>query len=178
MSILSNIESFRNSRSRLRQVMIKRCIGIDVGRTYVRAVQMARMPEGLVIEKVFGMQTRRSTDSMPKILQSLTTEHGFDRHADVAISLPSQAVSFAEIQTDAVGLQAIRAGQTLGLRNDLPIAAEDAVIQVCSMRTLPKDKYSLLVAATSGESIREQLQSLGEAGIRPVAIDSAILATR
>ncbi len=158
--------------------MIKKCIGIDIGRTYVRAVQIARTPEGLVIEKAFGMQTRRSTDSMAKILQSLMTEHGFDRHADVAVSMPSQAVSFAEIQTDAAGLQAIRAGQTLGLRNDLPIAVEDAVIQVCSMRTLPKDKYSVLVAATSGESIREQLQSLGEANIRPVAVDSSITATR
>ena len=157
--------------------MIKRCIGIDVGRTYVRAVQVARMPEGLVLEKVFGMQTRRSTDSMPKILQSLTTEHGFDRHADVAISMPSQAVSFVEIQTDAAGLQAMQAGQTLGLRNDLPIPVEDAIIQVCSMRTLPKDKYSVLVAATSGESIREQLHSLSEANIRPVAVDSSIVAT-
>jgi len=157
--------------------MIKKCIGIDLGRTYVHAVQMARTPEGLVIEKAFGTQTRRSTDSVPKILQSLTTEHGFDRHADVAVSMPSQAVSFAEIQTDAAGLQAMRAGQTLALRNDLPIAVEDAIIQVCSTRLLPKDKYSVLVAAASGESIREQLQSLDEASIRPVAVYSSIMAT-
>lgn len=178
MSILFNIESFRNGRLRLGRAMIKRCIGIDVGRTSVRAVQMARTPEGLVVEKAFGMQTRRSTDSLPAILQSLTTEHGFDRHADVAISMPSQAVSFAEIQTDAAGLQAMQAGQTLSLRNDLPIPVEDAIIQICSTRALPKDKCSVLVAATSGESIREQLQSLGEANIRPVAIDSSIMATR
>ena len=178
MSILSSIESFKNNRLRLTRAMIKRCIGIDVGRRCVRAVQIARTPEGLVIEKAFGMQTRRSDDSMPKILQSLTTEHGFDRHADVAISMPSQAVSFAEIQTDAAGLQAMRAGQTLGLRNDLPIPVEDAIIQICSTRTLPKDKYSVLVAATSGEAIREQLQSLGEANLQPAAIDSSIMATR
>ncbi len=156
--------------------MIKRCIGIDVGRTYVRAVQMARTPEGLVLEKAFGMQTRRSTDSMPKILQSLTTEHGFDQHADVAVSMPSQAVSFVEIQTDAPGLQAMKAGQTLGLRNDLPIPVEDAIIHLCSVRTLPKDAYSVLVAVTSTESIREQLQSLSEANIRPVTVDSSIMA--
>jgi hypothetical protein len=157
--------------------MIKRCIGIDLGRTYVRVVQMARTPEGLVIEKTLGMQTRRSTDSVPKTLQTLTTEHGFDRHADVAVSMPSHAVSFAEIQTDAPGLQALRAGETLALRNDLPIAVEDAIIQVCSTRTLPNGKYSVLVAATSAESIREQLQSLSEAGIRPVAVDASITAT-
>jgi len=157
--------------------MIKRCIGIDLGRTYVRVVQMARMPEGLVLEKAFGVQTRRSTDSIPKILQALTTEHGFDQHADVAVSMPSQAVSFVEIQADAAGLQALRAGETLALRNDLPIAVEDAIIQVCSSRMLPSGKHSILVAATSAESIREQLQSLGEASIRPVAVDTSITAT-
>lgn len=156
--------------------MIKKCIGIDLGRTCVRAVQMARTPEGLVIEKTFGTQTRRSTDSVPKILQSLMTEHGFDRHADVAVSMPSHAVSFVETQTDAAGLQAMRAGNALGLRNDLPIAAEDAIIQVCSVRMLPKDKYSVQVAATSGESIREQLASLDEANIRPVALYASIMA--
>lgn len=158
--------------------MIKRCIGIDVGRTYVRAVQMARTPEGLVIEKAFGMQTRRSTDSVPKILLSLAAEHGFDRRADVAVSMPSQAVSFVEIQADEAGLQAIQAGETLTLRNDLPIPVEDAVIQVCSTRTLPKGKCSVLVAATSGESICQQLESLAEGNIRPAAVDTAILATR
>ena len=118
--------------------MIKRCIGIDLGRTYVRAVQMIRTPEGFLIEKTFGMQTRRSTDSVPQILQSLMTQHGFDRRADVAVSMPAQAVSFAEIQTDAAGLQAMRDGETIKLRDDLPIAVEDAIIQVCSTRRCPR----------------------------------------
>jgi Tfp pilus assembly PilM family ATPase/Tfp pilus assembly protein PilN len=157
--------------------MIKRCIGIEVGRTYVRALQMARTPEGLLIERAFSMQARRSTDSVSQILQSLMREHGFDRHADVAVSMPAQAVSFAEIQTDAAGLQAMRAGETLTLRDDLPIAVEDAIIQVCSTRALPKDKYSILVAAASGEVMREQLQLLSEANIRPTAVDTSVMAT-
>jgi len=157
--------------------MIKRCIGIDIGRTYVRAVQIARTPEGLVVEKVFGMQTRRSTDSMSKVLQSLMTEHGFDRRAEVAVSLPSQAVAFVEIQAEEVGLQAIQSGETLKLRNDLPIAVEDAIVQVCSTRALPKGKYSVLVATASGEAIRDQLHSLAEGNIRPTTVDASILAT-
>lgn len=158
--------------------MIKRSIGIDIGRSYVRAVQVARTPEGLLIEKAFGMQARRSTDSASQILRSLMTDHGFDRRADVAVSMPAQAVSFVEIQTDAAGLQAIRAGETLTLRDDLPIAVEDAIIQVCSTRTAPKDKHSVLVAATSGELIREQLHSLSEAAIHPAAVDASIMATQ
>ena len=138
---------------------------------------MARTPEGLLVEKTFGMQTRRSTDSVSQILQSLVTEHGFDRRADVAVSLPSQAVAFVEIQADEAGLQSLQAGEALKLRNDLPIPVEDAIIQVCSIRTQTEGKYTVLVAATSGQSIREQLQSFGEGKIRPTAIDAAILAT-
>jgi Tfp pilus assembly PilM family ATPase/Tfp pilus assembly protein PilN len=157
-------------------VVMKRCIGIDIGRSYLCAVQMARTPDGVIIEKSLGIQTRRSTDSLPRILQSLATEHGFDRRADVAVSMPAHAVSFAEIQTDAAGLQALRTGEALGLRDDLPIPIEDAIIQVCSARALPKGQYGVLVAATPGALIQERLQLLDEARVRPVAMDAPIVA--
>jgi Tfp pilus assembly PilM family ATPase len=156
--------------------MIKRCIGIDVGRSHVRAVQIARTPEGLLLEKAFGMQARRSTDSLPEILRSLAAEHGFDRHADVAVSMPSHTVFFSDVQTDAAGLGAVRAGDALRLRDDLPIAAEDAIIRVYSVRALPQNKYSVLLAATSGELIREHLQPFEEAHIRPAAVEASIVA--
>jgi Tfp pilus assembly PilM family ATPase/Tfp pilus assembly protein PilN len=156
--------------------MAKRCIGIDIGRSYVRAVQMTRTPEGLVIEKTFGTQTRRNTDSLPGILRSLTTEHGFDRRADVAVSLPCHAVSFAEVQTDAAGLQALRAGETPRLRDVLPIPADDAVIRVCSARLLPKGQYSVLVAAAPAETIREQLQLFKNADLRPTIVEAPVVA--
>jgi Tfp pilus assembly protein PilN len=156
--------------------MAKKCIGIDLGRSYVRAVQMTRTPEGLVIEKTFGMQTRRSTDSLRQILQALVAKHGFDRRADVAVSLPCHAVSFAEVQTDAAGLQTLRAGETLRLRDDLPIAAEDAVIRVCSARPLPKGGYGVLVAAASAETVREQLQLFSNAKLCPTIVDAPLVA--
>jgi Tfp pilus assembly PilM family ATPase/Tfp pilus assembly protein PilN len=155
-----------------------RCIGIDVGRSYVRAAQVARTPEGLVLERTFCMPARRSTDSLPGILQSLTGTHGFDRRADVAVAMPSHAVLFAEVQTDAAGLKALQAGQTLHLRDDLPIAVEDALVRVCSIQAMPKDKYCVLVAATSGELVGEHLQPFEEARIRPVAVDASVVAVR
>jgi hypothetical protein len=156
--------------------MAKRCIGIDIGRSYVRAVQMTRTLEGLAIEKAFGTQTRRSTDSLPGILRSLTAEHGFDRRADIALSLPCHAVSFAEIETDEAGLQALQGGETQRLRDDLPIAVEDAVIRVCSARPLPKGGYGVLVAAASAGTVREQLQLFHDAGLRPAVIDAPLVA--
>ena len=156
--------------------MAKRCIGIDIGRSHVRAVQVARTPEGLVIEKAFGSQTRRSTDSLPQVLRRLTAEHGFDPRAQVAVSMPCHTVSFVQIQTDAAGLHALHAPDALRLRDNLPVPAEDAILRVCSTRALPDGTYSVLVAVTSGEVLRDLLQSLDEARIRPTVVDAPIVA--
>ncbi|GAH96597.1 unnamed protein product, partial [marine sediment metagenome] len=72
--------------------MVKRCIGIDIGSSYLRAVQIVRTGDELCIEKVFSAQTRRSKDSPPEILKRLSSKYGFDLRADIAISMPHDAV--------------------------------------------------------------------------------------
>lgn len=158
--------------------MTKRCIGIDIGRSHVRAVQVARTPEGFLVEKTFGMQTRRRTDSPPDILRSLANERGFDRRANIVVSLPHHAVFFAETETEAAGLQALREGETSALKDDFPIPADEAIAQVCSTRKSPSGKYTVLVAATSDELLREELRLLAEARMRPAAVDTPITAVR
>ncbi|OHB65043.1 MAG: hypothetical protein A2Y76_09365 [Planctomycetes bacterium RBG_13_60_9] len=158
--------------------MLKRCIGIDIGRSHVRAAQVVRMPEGLRIEKVFVTQTRRSTDSLPSILQSLTKEHGFDLRADVAVSLPHHAFFFADIETDAAGLERIRTAETTMLKDYFPILADDIVAQVCSVMRVEGGKSSVLVAATSCDQLREELNSLSEGKIKPARIDMPITAAQ
>ena len=88
--------------------MVKRCIGIDIGSSCLRAVQVSRAGKGFHIEKVFSLQTRRGSDSAPEILRSLTSKYGFDRRADVAVSMPSDAVFFRNLETDFAGLEHIR----------------------------------------------------------------------
>lgn len=156
----------------------QRCIGIDIGRAHVRAVQMARTPEGLRLEKTFGTQARRSTDSLPEILRSLTGEHGFDPRADVAVSLPHQAFFFADVETDAAGLEKYRAGDTAGLNDSFPIPPDDIITQICSVLPSGADKKSLLVAAASCASLREHLNALAEAGLKPVRVDTPTTAAQ
>ncbi len=158
--------------------MLKKCIGIDIGRSHVRAVQMVRGPEGLRIEKAFGIQTRRSTDSLPAVLLSLTEEHGFDKRAEVAVSLPHQAFFFADVPTGPAGFQRLRAADTAWLKDHFPIAAEDIVAQVCSVLRFGGSKTSALIAATSGAWLGEQLQQLREGRIKPARIDTPITAAR
>jgi Tfp pilus assembly protein PilN len=139
---------------------------------------MIRTSEGFRMEKVFEMPTRRSTDSMPAILHSLTNEHGFDRRADVAVSLPHHAFFFADVETDAAGLGRLRAAETAEWRDCFPIPAEEVVSQVCSVLPVDGGKNSVLVAATSHQLLRDELQLLSEARVKPACIDTPVTAAR
>jgi Tfp pilus assembly PilM family ATPase len=156
--------------------MPKRCIGIDIGRIHLCAAQVARTAEGFRLEKAFVMPTRRSADSVPALLRSLVNEHGFDRRAEVAIALPQPAFFFADIETGAGGLAKVRSMDTAGLKDYFPIPADDLVAQVCSPLHTEGGKSSVLVAAVARGQVREGLQPLSEARIKPTGIDTPITA--
>ncbi|NLZ07755.1 MAG: hypothetical protein GXY19_21495 [Phycisphaerae bacterium] len=156
--------------------MVKNSIGIDIGRFHLRAVQIAQTAEGPRIERVFGKPTRRSTDRPVDMLRALTTEHGFDRHAEVTVCLPHQAIFFADLEVDSAALNRLRAGDPSSLRDDLPIVAEKAIVQVCSTRQLPNGRHSALVATTSTDLLREELTLLDEAKIHVTRIEAPITA--
>jgi hypothetical protein len=158
--------------------MPRRCIGIDIGRSHLHAVQIARTSEGFCLEKAFGMQTRRSTDALPDILLALTRDHGFDRWADVAVSLPHHAFFFADVEINEAGLARLRTADVSGLKDHFPIPAEDLVAQVCSVLRFADAKDSALIAATSCPVLREQLRLLGEGRMRPARIDTPVTAAR
>lgn len=142
----------------------------------MRAVQMARTPDGFRVEKTFGIQTRRSTDSPVDILRELTGAQGFDRKAEVVASLPHHAVFFADTQIDTAALKKLGTADTSALRDSFPIPAEEAILQVCSMRPLADGRHAVLVAATSSDLLQEELHLLSEARIRPTIVDTAITA--
>ncbi len=156
--------------------MAKKSIGIDIGRTHLRAVQIARTPEGFRIEKTFGIQTRRRTDSPVNILRALTTEHGFDRRAEVAVCLPHHAIFFADTEIDGAALQKLQAGDTTPLKDSFPIASDKAMLQICSTQKLPDDRYSVLVAATSSDLLEAELSLLGEGKLQPTLVETPITA--
>jgi len=158
--------------------MAKKSIGIDIGRSHLRAVQMVRTPDGFQIEKTFGIQTRRRTDSPVNILRALTTKHGFDRRADVAVCLPHHAVFFADAEVNGAALQRLQAGDTALLKDNFPIAADKAMLQICSTRQLAEDRYSVLVAATSSDLLAEELGLLGEGKLRPTLVETPVTAAQ
>jgi len=154
----------------------KRCIGIDIGSSYLRAVQLLRKGEEFCIEKVFSTQTRRATDSPANIIRSLVRQYAFDRRADVAISMPYDTVFFRNLETDFAGLERIRERGLSSLEHNFPIQEDEIVAQVCSYRPLPSDKYSVLTAAVTSESLRERLNIAAAAKVRPKLVEAAIFA--
>jgi len=156
--------------------MVKRCIGIDIGSSYLRAVQIVRTGDELCIEKVFSAQTRRSKDSPPEILRQLSSKYGFDRRADVAISMPHDAVFFRNLETDSAGLEQIRQRNSSVLEHNFPIQPDEIVAQACSYRRLPDEKYSVLTAAVTRASLRERLSILAGAKMHPNLVETAIFA--
>ena len=156
--------------------MVKRCIGIDIGFSYLRAVQIARTADELCIEKVFSAQTRRSKDSPQEILRQLSSKHGFDYRADVAISMPHDAVFYRNLETDFAGLEQIQRLTKSALAHNIPIEPDQIVAQACSRRQLPDDKYSVLTAAVSKASLQDRLNILAGAKIHPNLVETAIFA--
>jgi Tfp pilus assembly protein PilN len=156
--------------------MLKRCIGIDIGSSHLRAVQILLKGEEFCIEKVFSMQTRRATDSPADIIRSLVRQYAFDRRADIALSMPYDTVFFRNIETDSVDAERIRSLGSSALEHDFPIQADEIVAQVCSYRRLPGEKYSVLTAAVPKKLLHERLSILAGARMHPALVDAAIFA--
>ena len=156
--------------------MVRRCIGIDIGSSYLCAVQIMRTDEDFCIEKIFGTQIRRSTDSPGEMLRPLFSRYGFDRHADVAISMPHDAVFFRNLETDLEGLEQIRERNWFAMEHNFPVEAEHIVAQSYSEQPLQNGKYSVLTAASSRMSLRERLNIFAEAKIHPCLAETAIFA--
>jgi Tfp pilus assembly protein PilN len=156
--------------------MLKPCIGIDIGSSYLCAVQIVRTAGEFCIEKLLCTQIRRSTDSPADILRLLCSRYGFDRRADVAVSMPHDAVFFRNLKTDSVGLEQIREKNWSALEHNFPVEPEEIVAQAYSYHPLPDGEHSVLTAVTARESLHERLSIFTEAKIHPNLIESPIFA--
>ena len=156
--------------------MVKRCIGIDVGFSYLCAVQVMRIGKAFCIEKAFDTQARRDTDSTPDILKTLVGKYGFDRRAAVAISVPNNTVFFRNLETDSVGFEQTAGQSSSALEYDFPIEPDQIVAQPHSYRRVDGEKDCLLTAAVAKESLHETREILLHARMQPDLIGAAIFA--
>ena len=77
--------------------MKKRAIGIDISARNIEAVQLIKNGNSYTVEKSMSTPLRRETDSVERILASLTTQFGFDHKAMAAINTPGESTFFHDI---------------------------------------------------------------------------------
>ena len=114
--------------------MARRAIGIDIGLHHIRAVQMARDGDRWVIERTYASPMRRSSDLPEDALRTLSSHHGFDWRADVALAMPSGSVFYRDLTVQTQVLEAIRQGDSSALAESLPIPTDQMIAQICSQR--------------------------------------------
>jgi len=156
--------------------MNKRCIGIDIGPSYLRAVQVACTAGRFHIEKLFSRKMRRTTDSPEQAARTLVGEYGFDKHADIAAAMPRQSVFFRNVQAGSAALEQIRSGDLTALEHSFPIEPGRVVAQVYSYHRRRDGSYLVLTTAAAREALRERLSTLSRAKMHPKAVDVAIFA--
>jgi len=156
--------------------MIKRSIGIDFGSSGLRAVQVSRTDGQFRIEKALSTPTRRSSDSMPGILKSLASRHGFDRRAEVAISMPHNTVFFRNLAACSADAEQVHELTESALEHNFPIQPNEIVAQICSHHQLPGGEYFALTAAVARESLHERLNTLAGTRMNPAFVDAVIFA--
>jgi Tfp pilus assembly PilM family ATPase len=156
--------------------MLNRCIGIDINSSFLRAVQASRADEQYLIEKEFSTKTQIGADSPSDILRTLVNRHGFDRRAAVAVSVSNDTVFFRSLETDFAGFEQIRKRDLPALEHNFPIKPDQIVAQICSYRRLAEEKYSVLTAAVTRDSLRERLDTLGGAKMIPDLVETVIFA--
>ncbi len=158
------------------KIKVKRCIGIDIGHSYLRVIQIAETAEHFIIEKVFCTQTRRTTDSLPEILMSLANQHGFDRRAKVAVSMPINTIFFRYLEINTSGLNNTREQNLSPLEHNFPIENEEIITQTYSQHHLQEEKHFVITTATDKRLLSERLQQLAKAKIQPSLIDASVSA--
>lgn len=156
--------------------MIKRSIGIDIGSSSLCAVQASCTTGQFRIEKTFSTPTRRSSDSMTDMLRSLASQHGFDQRAEVAISMPHNAVFFRNLAACSAGAEQAHELTDSALEHNFPIQSDEIVAQACSHHQLPGEEHSVLTAAVARKSLHERLNTLAGTRINPAFVDAVIFA--
>ncbi len=157
-------------------IMTRRCIGIDIGSSHLRAVQLSQTDGQLYLEKVFSMQMRRSADTPSEMLKTLIKQQGFDRRADVAVSMPNDAVFFRSLESDFAKDEQTRGLNKFTLEHHFPMQPDEIIAQECSRRRLPDDKCSVLIAAVARTSLRKRLSLFAGTRMYPKLAEAAIFA--
>jgi Tfp pilus assembly protein PilN len=151
--------------------MNKRCIGIDIGPDHLCAAQVSRTQNGFLVERVFTAKIRRAVDSPSDILATLFTTHAFDSRAEIAVSIPNEAVLLRNIETDNAPTE-----QPSAPHEDSVPNADQLITKTYVPTHQSGRKARALLVAVDRERLRERLNTLIRADMRPILVETILFA--
>ena len=167
--------------------MARRAIGIDIGASRIRAVQLLRKGGRFHLERS-STQTIEPAETPGEVhtartagaLASMIRDGGFGQRAAVAVAMPHGSVLFQTLKTDLPRLEHVRRVLHFELEDDFPLPVENRVMEICAARDFGEGGTSLLVGAASRSALQERVRTLNEAGMRCDVVDAdacALLST-
>ncbi|KQT98180.1 type IV pilus assembly protein PilM [Sanguibacter sp. Leaf3] len=170
-----------------------RVIGLDIGSTSVRAVEVEFGPKGPAATKTpevvrFGEVAlpagaiRDGEVVEPNVvataIKQLWRETKF-RSKDVVIGVGNQRVLVRDLDLPAMPLDQIRQSLPYQVQDQIPVAVEDALLDYVPTGTSEGQHgpvvHGLLVAATK-DTVESNVAAVTAAGLRPVMVDLTALA--
>ena len=162
--------------------MSRRFIGIEIGASRLRAVQLVRMRGAWIVERAAeqplppGAASQENGDALRDALKALIRDGGFRAGVPTAVSMPPGSVFFQSLDTDLDKLDDVRRVIAFETEGDFPFQPGDAVLEIASVRKLPDHRQRILVSAVSRRALERIQRALREARIECTALDASACA--
>lgn len=153
-----------------------RILGVDIGKTTIKATKLYCKGRAISVEKNFEEPIQASTlDYQERASAALRIILEQAKPYDTLISaLPSSQVIFKELKLPFIGLETIKKVVAYEVEPLLPFSLADAVIDCIVTKEIPEEKSSeVLVAAVQNQYMAQHLALFDAAGASPdqVTID-------
>lgn len=162
--------------------MAKTVIGLDIGTTQVRAVEVRRQRGDVSVLRyaeaalpLGAMQDGEVTDTLvvADALKKLWSAGKFS-HREVVLGIGNQRVLVRNLELPSMPMDQLRSSLPFQVQDNLPVAVEDALLDFYPTAKLTgatgETLRGLLVAATR-DTVRANVAAAESAGLRPLVVD-------
>ena len=167
--------------------MAKQCIGLDIGSSSVKAVQLRRKPNGWAVQS-FGMQPLAGQAIVDGTImdQSAVTEairvlwkRLRLRQKEVAIAIAGHSVIIKKITVPAMKPDELAANIRNEAEHHIPFGRDDVEIDYHVTNPMtPSGQTELLLVAAKKEVVSDYVQVVRDASLAPQVVDVAAFASQ
>jgi Tfp pilus assembly PilM family ATPase/Tfp pilus assembly protein PilN len=162
--------------------MAKRAIGVDITPAGVFAAQLVKRGDAVRCERVYSKelaeapQKEGGSEQTAGALKALMQEGEFRTDVPVGVSMPAGSVFFQNLETDLPSLDHVRQVIGFELEDDLPVAPDQLVIDVCAAHRRTDRNWYLLIGAVRKAALEERMALHSQAGIECDVVDAEVCA--